>query len=705
MTRENYNRAADGVYSRFRSDEAVLQSMPLLEGRPVQRFGQTDVWDLNAWERNPNVAPSGHRIYFKAPNERWNLRMREIAMAMFNPGHPQVRACGIFQAMAPAAVSTVRSVVGCLRTLAEWAIKQGIGEDPRGWHEDDFNRFLKDSGVSGKGKYYRAIRYLHRYHPLLTYAGLSKEPWPGSSIESLLGSPSKSKKVKTEAIPPEVWWPLLRAAWQYIDVFSADILKARSRWEQLTQADPIEHEGNLSPQELVASWLDDPANFIPLHPQGNARKSAHGSDESLVNWSLLSLLVTNGRTRGLFSGGRKAPAALKSAVMDHKHRAQVFDLMPDACPVETAVEGTVPWIKGVTPQRLWHEAVALRTACYIFVAALSMLRDSELQGILRDSVVQHYGAPAIRSRKFKQDPSRAEQHWWIITPVAQALAVAEALSNHPTRVFGPVRRTVENGGIWAIKDLRKFVKHVNAHHAEFGIEEIPHKRLAPHMFRKTMSIITAQQPDGEIALGLTLKHAAIRALSNATTTGYAEPTPEWAEELRISLSDATAVRLAHLMRARKSGETVATGPGAEAFHAMLDRVEAAVNGAVDFAGNVIDDRTLRNALRSEFASIKFGNLNACLGDLGAALCLTPGGASGNQQLVINPARCQPSLCRNSVVTREHRPLWIATEQDILKALKDRGVSKTNRAVLRQELAEIRKVIGSADETQEEADDE
>jgi hypothetical protein len=45
------------------------------------------------------------------------------------------------------------------------------------------------------------------------------------------------------------------------------------------------------------------------------------------------------------------------------------------------------------------------------------------------------------------------------------------------------------------------------------------------MFRRTMAVITAQQPDGEIALGIQLKHAARRAVANGTTSGYASETP------------------------------------------------------------------------------------------------------------------------------------------------------------------------------------
>jgi hypothetical protein len=152
-------------------------------------------------------------------------------------------------------------------------------------------------------------------------------------------------------------------------------------------------------------------------------------------------------------------SASRLKVLSH----ELFDLLPDARQVETSAGSRSPWVIDMDSRRMWHEAVALRTACYLFVAALRMLRDSELQGILRDPIVQHFGAPAIRTRKFKHDESKSEQKWWIIEPVAQALAVAQELSIHPTRVFSSVRRIeLDDTALWPNKDIRKFVRHGTA---------------------------------------------------------------------------------------------------------------------------------------------------------------------------------------------------------------------------------------------------
>lgn len=81
------------------------------------------------------------------------------------------------------------------------------------------------------------------------------------------------------------------------------------------------------------------------------------------------------------------------------------------------------------------------------------------------------------------------------------------------------------------------------------------------MLRKTMSVITSMQPDGEIALDIQLKHAARRALANRVTAGYGKADPQWAKEFDNQLQLAAARKLGHLLKARGQGEEVAIGPG------------------------------------------------------------------------------------------------------------------------------------------------
>lgn len=199
----------------------------------------------------------------------------------------------------------------------------------------------------------------------------------------------------------------------------------------------------------------------------------------------------------------------------------------------TRTDGTTgPWHPGLCPRTLAHESTALRTATYLFVGALSMMRDSELREITRGSVVEYYGAPAVASTKRKLDEDTPRERWWITEPVAEAIAVAEQLSWHPDLIFVGAdgagleesEELPDSPWFYSGSALNSFVARVNRHTTDNGLH-IPPGPIAPHMLRKTMSMLTATEPGGEIALGIQLKHVAVRALANRTTEGYGPPTP------------------------------------------------------------------------------------------------------------------------------------------------------------------------------------
>jgi hypothetical protein len=165
--------------------------------------------------------------------------------------------------------------------------------------------FITSRKASNTAKYYKAIRSLHKYRAVLTYGGHDSEPWPGASVEALSGNRSSRKKIKTRAIPLAVWWPRPRASWKYIDVFAGDMLKARSRWEELNE--PGTPAGLArSHRDLLRDWLDEPSNVIPLpgsrHYADRCEPSAEGFH---VRWRILSFLVSRGQTALMFSGSKR----------------------------------------------------------------------------------------------------------------------------------------------------------------------------------------------------------------------------------------------------------------------------------------------------------------------------------------------------------------------------------------------------------------
>ena len=318
-----------------------------------------------------------------------------------------------------------------------------------------------------------------------------------------------------------------------------------------------------------------------------------------------------------------------------------------------------------------------------------MMRDSELLSIKKGALTTSYGAPAVTSQLRKGRRGMQRRNWWIIEPVAQAIAVAERLALGDD-VFSSVRREHRAhdgaGRFDRHSELKQFISQLNGQSSDAGLEPIPAFHLAPHMFRRTMAVITAQQPDGEIALGIQLKHAARRAVANGTTSGYASETPEWAAEFEHELQEAVASRLVGAWSSHQDHEMRLAGAGAQRFRDELEKVEAVASNEV----KVGDERTLRALLRDRFSTLRWGTVNHCLGIPEQAACLKglPAEAAAGG---VMPNRCQPTACGNSVVTEEHAPIWIAEERDLVAKLRDRKMAPHNREQLETELEDVRRI--------------
>lgn len=230
-----------------------------------------------------------------------------------------------------------------------------------------------------------------------------------------------------------------------------------------------------------------------------------------------------------------------------------------------------------------------------------------------------------------------------------------------------------------------------AHCLNTGLASVPEARVRPHQFRKTMSVICAQEPDGEIALGIQLKHAARRILANPTTHSYAAPDGAWMKEFDDRLATAAAARLTSLLAARTTGVPVAVGPAAARLHAGLDRVAArlATETPDQLQALAADPRTAADVLRSELPDLHFGTLNHCLWQAEQAECTRhlPEAERGAPLI----GACQPARCRNSTVTAAHASIWLAEQHDLTERLRDRRLPAARRAALRARLDDIKPI--------------
>ena len=693
MTTQPLRAAAEpGRGSDFWSAKVpVLQHRHLEHDHPVPVFGETNRWDLRSLGWNPAAGRHSTVLLFDRFYGEWNLRARELAMTLLNPVHSVVRRHGIFLPAQPIHVKTIRAKLDGLRRFANWHTDIAAGTPLRELRQADLDRFLIDTkehaAPSAIKEAIAAVRDLHAYDTVLTGGGITFRPWGKEPTVALSGRRT-STELSTPVIPPDVWWPLLRACWQYIDVFSHDIFAAADEWTTLDRP-AAERRRITDPGPVLDAWMWAPESRVPRH-----RLSYGRFTKGEIHWTLLSLMVSDGHSKQLFRDDRTpAVAARRQTIRDALDADRIAStpggLLTQPTEVERRDGSRGPWIDGFDPATIRQQTKVLRNACYVFCAALTMMRDSELLSITKGSLTTFHGAPAVTSQLRKGRRGTHRRNWWIIEPVAQAIAVAERLALSDD-VFGTTRRNHEDDGRLVRFDrheqLSLFIPQVNALGPVAGLEPIPNSHLAPHMFRRTMAVITAQQPDGEIALGIQLKHAARRAVANATTSGYATETPEWAAEFEHELQDAVAARLVGVWSAQDTGEIRLAGAGAQRFRDELGQVDAAKASEV----KVGDERTLRNLLRDRFSTLRWGTINHCLGIPEQAACLQGLPADVASDGVM-PNRCHPRTCRNSVITDEHAPIWIAEERDLLRKLGDRKMSPHNREQLQTELTEVQQI--------------
>ncbi|GAB3977511.1 hypothetical protein GCM10029978_067420 [Actinoallomurus acanthiterrae] len=693
----------------FADDEPVLQSSPLLPGAEIPRFGNTTSWPMRAVRRPANITPSAWDISFAGVADPiWNLRAREISMALLNPTHPAVKARVLNLRPRPAQGRSVRATIQRLRTLAAWATKQGLPSNLSLWQDDDCKAFIanrrEELGPSSIHTYILLIKLLHRLSPLLTGGGLTTDPWPGTT-SGKAAHLHQTMYLSTPNIPPQTWFPLVRAAWQYVHVFAPDILSARRRYQQLRRDAVSLLAGR---EDKLTAYLADPANIVPLHTDRVPRTS-EAMETGGINWRLLSLMIGIDDNLRPFSSGKKTSVfyRMRAAVEDAvaAGRGRPGGLLAEYAIVDRPDGTSGPWHPGLCSRSVVDECFALRAAAYVFVAALSMMRDSEIREITRGAVTEFYGAPAVTSTKRKHDPDLPVEHWWIIEPVAEAIAVAEELSDHPELIFAADKAYAKTGGGFNSGTVvRTFIERVNAGTAHHGLH-IPAARVTPHMFRKTMAMLTEHEPGGEIALGVQLKHVAARTLANRTTHGYGATDTQWEKLLGTAVEHGRFERLSDFYDAHHGGENIGFGPGADQLKKAFDDVKTQMEELVATGKARQGDRRVeQDLLRKARISIRFGKLNHCTVNEAnpvGAKCLEGNVRipDGHRGPLID--RCQPGRCANSITSPAHLPIWKAERASLRKLKQDKKLPAVRQALIDRQLEDVQAVIDRA-EGQEQA---
>lgn len=660
----------------------------------IPRFGDQEEWQLVGMGRPANQGSYWGRLNFSGLSPSFNLLAREVAMCMLNPRHSNLRQRRLSFSKKPASPSTVQRIIPYVHFLQKHQVAAGLPARLEEWDIDDVRDAVQVPIRQGHvpdtvALFARWLEDLAKYAPALTggfpegivWSSLEKRQWSNTDRSKTRG------QLQTPPIDPAAFFPLVAAAAAYVQEFSSDILYARRRITELTQRQ-AKADGQkrwTASDEEIEKLLTQRHAFIPLHTSG--------PEEGAPNYRLLSLLLSDGQTEHIFSSPHD---------VQHRRRAIVSRLLAEgrgqrgAFDVRAKGHGARAdhsWHEYFSPTTLDPEIGALRTACYIIIAVTTLMRDSEIQEIEKGALTTYYGAPAIRSRLVKGHADAPELLWWLHPVGAQAVEIAETLSDHETHIFSSLRefpwtdrKSRHGAGIQAGEAIYTFIDHVNRHAGETGLREIPKgHRVTPQQFRRTMAVQVGREPGGELALGLVLKHVSARAIANTATVGYATPSAAWLAEYDDLRAQEYIAQIAVTWLDEPGAHRAVGGPGEDTYNKAFDAVTA------QHAPSVGDDSQLIALLRSKTPNLRIGTMNHCLGDKTKARCISGSSAADP---VIDTFRCEPSKCGNSVITSVHIPLLKAELAQIKKRLKTRGISTVSEAILEARETEIKSLIAS-----------
>lgn len=425
-----------------------------------------------------------------------------------------------------------------------------------------------------------------------------------------------------------------------------------------------------------------------------------------INWAMMERTVYGfNLTTNLLRGNGEAVQRRRKLVLAEAQKGRTFVAdkgalsIPRPCLNFALVEDDdahrKPWRETMTDFEARCELRALRAACYVYIAAMTMMRDSEIQDIRRGSVTTFYGVPAVRSHTYKGRSAQTPSHWWIVEEVATAFAVLERLSTHPDYLFARFTdgyHEKPEPGIKAGREIQFLLEHLKSTGARSGLKPIPDGApVSPRTLRRTTACISRELGGNELAVSQQLKHVIDYGYSNVTAA-YMAPDPAWAKFLGTNRSEDNLQYMVNMIQESLHSTHSLAGRGGERLTREI--VTAAKNKHRTTKQTLlISDSQIAALLKKQAPAIYFGPANACLYDEQSALCRrqattqTPGPLLG---------LCQPARCANSVIGAKHLPVWISELKTLKSTIADNRVSPPRRQALSDRLADVRQVLVQAD---------
>jgi integrase len=652
---------------------AVAERIHVLHGRPLRKgavLAHTAQFTEDRWDLTPAVLHQHGHSYlldFTALPEPYRQLGKHLAACLLSGPHPP--------ALRVPSISTIRHHHTALRDFFGWLTHRRA--DPLRLAElrpddlADYHRHLLAAlrTRSRRANYRCTIRLLWFYRHQLP-DGLVFDP---AHLDAW-GEPHgpASGENATARIPEAVMGPILVWALRFVDVFAPDILAAADEALALQNNQRTGHPKPFKPERLTA-LLDG------YHQRRQPLPGRRGA----VNVNFLAHKIDCHRT----TLQRGTGAALLAAAADQ--------LGVDA---DTWLETTPT---GHLDGRAWLDRVRfaangfdslgtlvrmLQAACYILVAYLSGMRDSEIKHlrrgcltIRRDSAASPYRW-TVTSLAFKgeTDPRGATASWNVGQPAARAIAVLEQLqpadqpllfTRQPYREG--LRPSATNTAISTgatQKALADFATWINDYCQQHGrADRVPDVQGQPwvlitRQFRRTLAWFIARYPGGAIAGAIQYRHLSIQMFEGYAGTSDSGFRAEVDSEHAIARGE----HLLDIFDEHQHQDL--TGPAAAQAHQRLTdfshHPDLAGHVSEQLAGPlqgkvVTDPRRLARLMSRHDPAIYPGKYVTCVFDHTKALC-------GTRPDLDN---CQPLHCRNVALT------------------------EANRAALRDELAALDAVLG------------
>jgi hypothetical protein len=457
---------------------------------------------------------------------------------------------------------------------------------------------------------------------------------------------SRARENTTGRIPESVLGPLIAWATRFVDDFSTDILAAATCREQFQARF---NNGRYGRNSGVTTELE---TYLDAHLR--SRCPLPGL-QGRPYWRFIALAV------GSHDEGLRDPR-LRRLVEQTAAEVGVTDHTWLPHTIVGRVDGR-PWIEGIA---LRHPSLSvekltrmLHVACYILIAFLSGMRDSEVKHLRRDCLTAIRDADGIAYRwkvhglafKGEADPAGVAATWIIGAAAARAIAVVERLQPADEHVlFADMRsgaaateasRERAQSTKTTSSQLAEFVDWINTYCTEHSrTDAVPLVNqqqwvLSTRQFRRTLAWFIARRPGGSIAGAIQYRHLSIQMFE-----GYAGTSDSgFRAEVEAEQALARGEQLFTLIDTHEHASL--RGPSAQEAHQRLTDL----GDRSGFAGTVVTDpHRLKRIMRQHDPAIYPGTFATCVFNPDKALCHPRNDSRGTTVPALGD--CRPLQCGN-----------------------------------------------------------